>query len=223
MAEKFVLLACEGQTDVFVFQELAKHFSTTEVQLIMVSLAPQQDATSGTYPAHGYGEVLNWCAANRNKLQMLIDFRGAAALFVQMDTDIVLDINRECVEQGYSSRHCCQDKLNEKLGTTIEPSRCHYILPSQNTETWLLASAYISMLDENALPINNYELIVDPEKQLVELLGYLKKRGADKKLNKSPTKYRKYSKQLIENIVLARQRCSELERLSSLLEYYALP
>lgn len=219
MAEKVMLLVCEGQTDVFVFQALAKHFSTEEFQLTIVSLAPQQDATSGTYPAHGYGGVLNWCTANRDKLQMLIDFRGAAALFVQMDTDIVLDINSACINQGHAARHCCQDKLNHQLAVTTEPNRCHYILPTRSTETWLLASFSSPILDEKTLPISNYELISDPEQQLITL-GCTKKRGANK-LNKSPSKYKKYSKQLVENIDLARQRCPELDSLSYLLEQYA--
>ncbi|MDP2904332.1 MAG: hypothetical protein Q8N96_14700 [Methylovulum sp.] len=64
MAEKIMLLVCEGETDLYVFQALTKYFSTPEIRLVVVSLAPQRDATSGTYPAHGFGDVLRQLAIN---------------------------------------------------------------------------------------------------------------------------------------------------------------
>jgi hypothetical protein len=140
MAEKDFLLVCEGETDVYIFQALAAHLSNPETQLTITSLAPQHDATSGTYGSHGYDDVLNWCLANRDKVQMFIDFKGAESMLIQMDTDIAQQANPDCTTQGHSARHCCQEKLSERLGTTQEPPRCHYILPTQNTETWLLAS-----------------------------------------------------------------------------------
>ncbi|MDP2904331.1 MAG: hypothetical protein Q8N96_14695 [Methylovulum sp.] len=153
---------------------------------------------------------------------MMIDFRGAAALFVQMDTDIAPQIHPECVQLGHSARLCCQDKLNQRLGTNAEPARCHYILPTQHTETWLLASQIYSALDINLNAVTNYEILSDIEQHLIAL-GYKSKQGVNKKaarkLDKRPAdKYKKYSKQLTENLVLARQRCAELDRLSILFE-----
>jgi hypothetical protein len=218
MAEKTFLLVCEGETDIYIFEALAQHLSKAEI----ISLAPQRDATSGTYPSHSFGHVLNWCADNRSRIQMLLDFKGAHALFLQMDTDIARQANPDCMGQGHSARHCCQDKLNQKLDTTQEPPRCHYILPTQNTETWILASHEDPVLDENSIAISNYELITNTEQRLIAL-NYKSKKGvnnnAPKKLNKRPaSKHKRYGKQLTGNLMLARQRCAELDRLCSLLE-----
>lgn len=223
MAEKNFLLVCEGETDVYIFQALATHLSSSEAQLTITSLAPQHDATSGTYGSHGYGDVLNWCLANRKRIQMLIDFRNAESMLIQMDTDIAHKANPDCTKQGHSARYCCQEKLNEKLETSNEPPHCHYILPTQNTETWLLAGHNnVSLLDTNMNVINNYELITDTDQRLI-YLGYRSKKGVNKhalrKLNKRPSKqYIKYGKQLTGNLTLARQRCAELNRLCLLLE-----
>jgi hypothetical protein len=222
MDEKTILLVCEGPTDVYIFEALATHLSISEKRLTIVSLAPHQDATSGTYPSHGYGDVLNWCLANRKKIQMLIDFKGAESLLIQMDTDIAHKANPECVAQNtYSARHCCEEKINQNLGTTQEPPHCHYILPTENTETWILASHNFSAIDKNLKQIANFELITDTEQRLIHQFGYGSK-NKKRKLNKEPaTKYRdgeKFSKPLVANLSLARQRCSELDRLCYLLE-----
>ncbi len=218
MAEKTFLLVCEGESDVYIFQALARHLSKAEI----ISLAPQLDATSGTYPSHSFGHVLNWCADNRSRIPMLLDFKGAKALFLQMDTDIAGQANPDCIEQGQSARHCCQEKLNQKLATNQEPPRCHYILPTQNTETWLLAAHNFSALNEQLEGINNFELIDDTEQRLIAL-GFKSKKGvnnnAPRKLNKRPAnRYKRYGEQLASNLMLARQRCNELDRLCSLLE-----
>jgi hypothetical protein len=221
MADKFFLLVCEGPTDIYIFEALAAHFSdfgTKKLQII--TLAPQLDATSGTYPPHGFDKVLNWCAANRKEIQKLIDFRGANALFVQMDTDIAKQANPGCINQGHSARHCCQEKINDRLGTTQEPPRCYYILPTQNTETWILASQQPPELDANSTEISNYELITDTEQRLIKRL-YPSKNGRKRnvrKLKNPARKYKKYGKQLTTNLTLARQRCAELNRLCILLE-----
>lgn len=222
MAEKIFLLVCEGETDVYIFQALAAHLSNSETQLTITSLAPQHDATSGTYGSHGYGDVLNWCLANRKKIQMLIDFKGAESMLIQMDTDIAQQANPDCTTQGHSARHCCQEKLSERLGTAQEPPRCHYILPTQNTETWLLASHNFSALSENLNVISDFEQITNTEQRLIAL-GYKSKKGVNKnalrRLNKRPaTQYKRHGKQLTSNLALARQRCAELEHLCFLFE-----
>jgi len=220
MARKLFLLVCEGETDLYIFQALSEYFSTDEAQLTIKSLSPQLDATSGTYPKHGFGEVLNWCSANKQKLQVLIDFQGARALFVQMDTDIAKQANPGCIEQGRSARECCQARLNQGFNALEEPPRCHYILPTQSTETWILASHIEPESDENGVEISDYEAIKDPEQRLIRL-GYPSKKGKNKssrKMNKQPaSKYREYGKRLTENLPLARQRSRELERLCGLL------
>lgn len=227
MIKKKFLLVCEGPTDLYIFQALSRHFSSTELRLSFESLSPQQDATSGTYPRHGFGDVLNWCLANKQKIQMLIDFRGASALFIQMDTDIAKKANPQCVEQNNSPRQCCYEKLNERLATPEEPPRCHYVLPTQSTETWILAShTNASLLDGSLLPILNYELINNTEQRLIDL-GYPSKKGKNKKsrkLNKRPAdKYKEYGDRLTGNLQMARSRCDELDRFCRILELNQLP
>lgn len=218
---KTILLVTEGETDIIVFKAIAKNLSNDEITF--VAIAPQKDATSGTYRSHGFGEVINWCQANHNKIQMLIDFKGASALFVQMDTDIADQVNEDCVKAGGTPRQCCAEILNKSLSSETEPEYCHYILPTENTETWLLASHdHFSALDRNLSEINDYELITDTEQRLIDI-GYpgKKKGGNNRKLNKYPaTKYNKYAQQLVENLSSARQKCRELDRLCSLIFAY---
>ncbi|MEQ1638248.1 MAG: hypothetical protein ABL903_16330 [Methylococcales bacterium] len=152
---------------------------------------------------------------------MLIDFSNASKLFIQLDTDIAEQANPDCVNQNHSARHCCQEKISQKLEATVEPNRCHYVLPTQNTETWILASHEPPLLIENAV-IENYEIITDTEQRLINL-GYKSKKGVNnnsaRKLNKKPaSQYRSHGKQLVENLTNARQRCAELDRLCVLLE-----
>jgi hypothetical protein len=221
MDEKTILLVCEGPTDVYIFEALATHFSTLEKHLTIDSLSPQRDATSGTYPSHGWTQVLNWCLSNQRKIQMLIDFKNAELLLIQMDTDIADDANPGCANRNiYSARHCCEEKINQNLGTIEEPLRCHYILPTENTETWILASHNFSAIDNKLKQIENFELIKDTEQRLIHQFGYGSK-NKKRKLDKEPAKkYKgdKFSKQLVANLSLARQRCSELDRLCGLLQ-----
>lgn len=221
---KNLLLVCEGETDIYIFEALTQHFSTSTKQLILNPLAPQKDATSGTYtyPQFGFGNVLNWCDANRDKVQMYLDFLNAKVLLIQLDTDIAQQINTSCIENGGVARDCCQEMLNQKLGTTQEPPHCHYILPTQNTETWILASHDFPSSDQSLQSIDNFEYILDTEQRLIDL-KYPSKKGksasSPRKLNKKPaTKYKKYAKTLVNNLTFARQRCPELNRLCCLLE-----
>jgi len=215
---KTILLVTEGETDIIVFKAIAKHLSNEETTFVVI--APQQDATSGTYMQHGFGAVTNWCQANKTKIQMLIDFNGASALFVQMDTDIANQLNENCIEAGGMRRQCCEEALNKRFSSENEPERCYYILPTENTETWLLASYdHFTALDNSLGKIVDYELITNTEQRLIDI-GYpsRKKVGNKRKLNKKPArKYNSYAQQLIENLSLARQRCDELDRLCVLI------
>ena len=215
---KTILLVSEGETDIIIFKAIAKHLTDEETTFVVI--APQQDATSRTYMQHGFGAVTNWCQANQNKIQMLMDFKGASGLFVQMDTDIAKQLNEDCIEAGGLSRQCCEEALNKRFSSEAEPERCYYILPTENTETWLLASYdHVTALDNDFGIINDYELITNTEQRLIDI-GYpsRKKVGNKRKLNKKPAKkYNKYAQQLVENLSLARQRCNELDRLCFLI------
>lgn len=228
---KQILLVCEGETDVYIFQALAEHFSNSKKNLTIKSLSPHQDATSGTYPSHSFGHVLNWCLDHRIDqydedsidVECLIDFTGANALLIQMDTDIAHKANPSCTAIGlYSARHCCHEKLNQQFGTTKEPKNCYYILPTQNTETWLLACNANPIFDCLSNPISNFELITDVEQKLISF-GYPSKKGksknAPRRLNKHPAKkYKEYGTQLTQNLIVAKERCPELNKLCDILE-----
>lgn len=213
-----ILLICEGETDVYVFEELTTHLASP---LKLLSLSPQKDATRGTYPHHGFGDVINWCKDNVEKLQMFIDFHGSKALFIQLDTDVASQVYPNCTHS--SARKCCEEHLNQIFGTQQAPDRCHYILPTQNTETWLLASLEPAETDNNGNAINNYELITDTEERLIAR-KYPSKRGVanKRKLKKNPAQYKKtYAPQLKENLDTARTRCAELDKLCHLLQTIA--
>jgi len=217
--KKMIALVAEGETDIIVFQALANYFSDENITYEFIPLAPQKDATS-KYPSHGFGEVLNWCEANEGKIQMLLDFKGMSALFIQMDTDIAHQINKDDFKAGISPRQCCENTLNQKFSAPKEPDRCHYILPTESTETWLLASnKKVTWLDSNLYKITNYELITHTVQRLIEI-GYSSRKGIGKrKLNKKPAaeKYQKYAQQIIKNVDIAKQRCPELDRLCNLI------
>lgn len=207
-----LLLVCEGETDVYIFEALITHLA---IPLKLLPLAPQKDATSGTYPCHGFGGVINWCKANTERLQMLIDFRGSKALFIQLDTDITSQINPNCT---HSARKCCEEHLNQIFNTQLAPNRCHYILPTQNTETWLLASLEPPETNGSGV-IYDYESLTDTEKRLIAR-RYPSKKG--RKLKKTPAdKYKKYAERLVENLGTARTRCAELDKLCHLLQNIA--
>ncbi len=216
--EKKIALVAEGETDIIVFQALANYFSDENITYKFIPLAPQKDATS-KYPSHGFGEVLNWCKSNKDNIQMLLDFRGMSTLFIQMDTDIAHQTNEDDFKAGVSPRQCCENKLNEKFSSLNEPDRCHYILPTESTETWLLASnVEVTWLSSNLSEITNYELITNTEQRLIEI-GYSNRKVKSKrKLNKKPAKkYNQYAQQIIENLDIAKQRCPELNRLCHLI------
>ena len=215
--EKIILLVAEGETDVIVLKAIADHLSNEQMTYSFRPLFPLRDATSNTYGSGGFGSVVNWCSNSREreKAQMLLDFSQASSLFIHLDTDIAKQINSTSFHAGRSARQCCEEALNTAFSTSSKPDYCYYILPTENTETWLLAGhAELNLLDSSLQKLNNYELTKDTEKMLIGL-GYSgKKKGKRKVINKSPAKrYIPYAKKLIENFPIARQRCPELNDL----------
>lgn len=215
--EKALLLVCEGPTDYHILKAIAAHLGETNtVTHTFIPVSPQIDATSGTTSeGHGFGQVLNWCRANRDRIPMLLAFRSANAVFIQMDTDIAKQINKSFGSANQSARQCCEAQLNACLDVTQEPTFCRYILPTQSTETWLLA-CYDKNTHPNVFPhsIQDYETITDTEQRLLNI-GYSHK---GRKLKKDRKKYEEeYAPLLLKNLPLARTRCKELDRLCHLL------
>jgi hypothetical protein len=225
-----LLLVCEGPTDAHVFEALAEHYSNNEVQIKITTLAPRYDATSGSYESFGFGSVLNWCKFNKNKVEKMLAFAGARALLVQMDTDIadnaMLQMDLKLDEHvNKNARERSEISITKAFGT--KPDNCYYVLPTQNTETWLLAANNTcSILDiNNWSPLKNYEKITDTERWLIQL-GYPSKKGksaaSERKLNKHPAKrYKTFGKELVDNLSIAKTRCVELDSLCNILSSYA--
>lgn len=208
--EKTILLVCEGPTDEPIFQAIADKLSNKTNIYKFNMIAPQIDATSGSADSFGWGNVCNWCIANNNKIDMFLEFDGAESLFIHMDTDIAGDIDPDYTKKGVSARQCCENRLNNCLGVNTAPNNCHYILPTQKTETWLLAQ-YDNLTHPSVFShaIVNYESISDVDQKLIAI-GYSQKKG---KLRKEINKYMAYGKSLANNLLIARNRCIELDNL----------
>ncbi|MHB1494348.1 MAG: hypothetical protein ACYCUY_02710 [Acidithiobacillus sp.] len=201
---KEILLICEGPTDAHVIREIALHFSNN-----VTLIAPQIDATSGTYERHGYGRVLNWCKANKaSQIQKLLSFKGKNAIFlIHLDTDIANSIYNGR-NTGLNARQRCEHRLNNELGTTSPPTNTYYILPTQNIETWILASFNLSVVDNNRTRVTNYEVI--SKKDVAQIL-------ADAGFVKNVKKYPVYGKQIVSNLVKSSGLCKELAYLCTLM------
>ena len=211
-----LLLVCEGASDIPIFEAIAEEYSDENRCFNIKVVAPEFDATSGRHETFGWTKVCNWCSANAARIQLLIDFFGSPAFFIQMDTDIAGEIDSNYTSAGISARECCERKLNTELGVDSEPEKCFYILPSQKTETWLL-----SIHDQNTDPHvftstpQNYESLSNVDDLLIQL-GYQSNR--QNKLIKRPNIYASYAEQLVRHLTTARSRSSELNRLCTIIE-----
>ena len=108
------LLVCEGPTDIIILKEIATRLSEQYGKKAeIIEMSPQLDATSGSYPSHGWVEVKNWCKRFSTKSKEEIEnmpvwarkileksnwraflaINNAKALIIQLDTDIVNQIN----------------------------------------------------------------------------------------------------------------------------------
>ena len=201
---KNILLVCEGPTDAHVIKEIASHHSNA-----VTLIAPQLDATSGTYVSHGYGKVLNWCKANTtSKIQALLAFSGRDSIFIiHLDTDIANNIYRGS-DTSLNARQRCEHRLNSELNAILQPINTYYILPTQNIETWILASMDLSVIDNNNAQVNDYETI---SKNNVNII--LSNAGFKKEVKKYPG----YGKKIASRIQKCSALCGELQYLCTLM------
>tara|TARA_R110002073_G_scaffold258022_1_gene421002 strand:- start:107 stop:751 length:645 start_codon:yes stop_codon:yes gene_type:complete len=212
-----MLLVCEGPTDYYILEEVAKKLSTPEKALTFQMIQPQIDATSGSVCRGGWSQVINWCRHNKDKINTLLAFKGAVAMFIQMDTDISMEIDPDHYAKRQTARQCCENALKTHLGARGQRDDCHYILPTQKTETWLLA-LHDEKTDPAVFPepIQDYETISDVESKLLATGVYARKRSSVKK---SPARrYKAYGERLAARLPVARRRCSELDAFCTQLE-----
>lgn len=214
MAKRF-LLVCEGPSDIALFQTIGKKFDAE-----IVEFAPQIDATSGTYPPHGWNQVKNWClrmgkpGTLGNPIDLFLAFRKADGLIIQLDTDIA-----DCIEIAGSKgpkgdRHWVERAIDTWLGTRAGNPRVHYVLCKYSSETWILSTYSNYRLGFAKGTVKDYESVSNPQDLLLQI-GYTRKGGA---LFKNFDQYmkKKYAPRVVAHLKKARARCSELDRFINL-------
>lgn len=240
---KKYLLVSEGPTDSIVIKHIAKKLSASvDHNIEIVEISPTPDATSGTYPPHGWGGVKAWCLKySRNKTpgalshlpqmmqQMLlrlnwpalIAINNAEGIIIQIDTDIAHLLNDPKVYPPNSCRLThCKDSILLWLNEPVTPGNIYLALSVYAIENWLLATHAPTDPIFNDLPLQfSYEDIDDFEDRLVNLgyPSYVK--SGRQRLVKSPSStYEPYGQLIADNLIDVRSRCAAANALCIHLE-----
>ncbi|MEZ1317030.1 hypothetical protein QIW53_13470 [Pseudomonas fluorescens] len=239
---KKYLLVSEGPTDHVVIKEVAKKISSEIGQTIeIVELSPQRDATSGTYPAHGWNAIQSWCKKFSNKSlesmshlppsaqrflqrqnwRALLAFDNANGLLIQLDTDIAQDLkDLNVIQPGDCRKTHCKNAVLAWLNESAEADGLYLALTAHALETWILATHDPADPVFDDLPKDfNYEHIEDVEDRLISL-GYASrlKRGRQR-LKKSPyIIYETYAKRITADLANIRARCEAADEFCKHLE-----
>lgn len=233
------LLVCEGPTDIEILDAIAKGIANKNGHTIeIVALSPQLDATSGTYPSHGWTAVRTWCKTNRAKTaadvaaldpllrpvalrknwKTLVAASGASGIIIQLDTDIaelIVDLPVIFANAGVSRRDYCNAAIASWLNVPKVEAGMFLILSTYSTETWLLACHDVNDPVFSDIPGPfNFEDIQDIEIRLMAL-GYKRKSG---RLSKKPQLYKRYAQDLINNLVKVRAECVEADNCCKFFE-----
>lgn len=203
---KRYLLVCEGPTDISILEAIAHSLGGG-----IIELAPKQDATTATYPSHGWKAVRDWCQriganSSKNPLEFYLKWHQADGLIIQIDTDIAhfIKIGKKYGASGDSS--WCSKAIDNWLGVHHGLAFVHYVLPTYSTESWILATFANSRIGISGT--RDYESIATPEKYLMSL-GYQTVNGKLKK-NRQLYKGERYSQRVLKHICKAKRRCSSL-------------
>lgn len=237
------LLVCEGPTDTYVIKQLAsKIYQNLGKSVEIIAMAPQIDATTGTWERHGWGGVRNWCKKfgvktlediaavhpslrpllARQNWQALMAIRGAKGLIIQIDSDIAEHI-KDIPAFNPAVKHrrdYCEDALHHWLNEKPSKNTVHFAITSFAIETWLLAT-----LDPNNIAFANltapYNLedLSDWEARLIAAGFKAYRKDGAKRLLKSPSeRYVPYGEQIANHAVTVRQKCASAESLCSFFE-----
>lgn len=239
---KKYLLVSEGPTDHVVIKEIAKKISSQIGQSIeIVELSPQRDATSGTYPAHGWNAIQSWCKKFSTKSQdsmahlpastqqflrrqswrSLLAFDGSIGLLIQLDTDIAQDLrDLKIIEPGDCRKTHCKEAILTWLNESADVDGLYLALTAHALETWILATHSPSDPVFDDLPENfNYEHIEDVEERLIRLGYESKMKRGRQRLKKSPyTIYDNYAKRIAADLSNVRNRCEAADEFCKHLE-----
>ncbi|MBY7931793.1 hypothetical protein KW447_12415 [Vibrio fluvialis] len=239
------LLVCEGPTDLVFLKRLARNIGQDlGCDINVTELSPQRDATSGTWPPHGWSEVRRWCQTwkiksdaeiesvnpifremvKRRNWKALVATPNVDGLIVQIDTDIaeeIRDLDVDFVNFDGTRREFCHKAVSCWLDINND-EQCYILLPSYALEAWILAthepdSECFKDLEDSF----NYENISDIETFLLQL-GYPRKtvRGA-KRFRKNVPKYNDYADLVFENSPSVQMRCKEYKDFSEFLDVSA--
>jgi len=239
---KHYLLVCEGQTDFFVIDEIARKLSDLDnVDIKITPLSPQYDATSQTWPRHGWTAIRNWCkvygrkshadvshldphlrqAALRKNWQAMLALSQADGLIIQVDTDIAEHITDGSPFDPSTSHR--RDYLEASvllwLNEPNKPQPIYLALTTHALEAWILATHPESepVFSDLAKPFN-YEDINNLEARLIRLGYQSTKYRGQTKLSKKESLYKHYAMKVAENLPQVRARCPSAEALCSHLE-----
>ncbi|WP_447902132.1 hypothetical protein [Pseudomonas serbica] len=241
MTKKYLLVS-EGPTDHVVITEVANKISTTlGISIEIIELSPQRDATSGTYPGHGWGGIKSWCTKYSQKEQAdvahlplmaqqyllrqnwraLLAFNNAEGIIIQLDTDIAhLLADSTPYVPGTCRKAHCNTNLLFWLNEPSASAQLYFAVTAYAIETWLLATFPPTNAVFSDLPQNfNYEEISDVEDRLITLgFAAAQKRGRSR-IRKSPyTIYEPYGKLIANHLPAVRERCSAAEDFCRHLE-----
>lgn len=225
-----------------MIKEVANKISTSlGRQIDIIELSPQRDATSGTYPAHGWSAIKSWCtkfsqknAADvahlpqmaqqyllRQNWRALLAFNNAEGIIIQLDTDIAHHLSDIApYAPGTCRKTHCNSNVLFWLKEPAASAQLYLALTSYAIETWLLATIPPSNAVFNDLPQNfDYEEISNVEDRLIALgFASAQKRGRSR-IRKSPyTIYEPYGKLIANQLASVRQRCSAADDFCRHLE-----
>ncbi|MBX8496577.1 hypothetical protein [Pseudomonas cichorii] len=241
--KKKYLLVVEGPTDFIIIKHMAKKLTETSGHEIEIhELSPSKDATSGTYPAHGWSGVKRWCekfSRNKDPIKLnqqpqmmqqflrrlnwpaLIASSNADGIIIQIDTDIAHALNNP---EPYTENSCrtthCRNSIVLWLNEPKTPDEIYLALSTYAIENWILATHHPTEAIFNDLPQGfSYEAIHDFEDRLVQL-GYptYNEKGRDRLLKSPSGTYEPHGEIVAENLQSVRSRCSAADALCIHLE-----
>lgn len=225
-----------------VIKEVSSKISSqTGVEIEIVELSPQRDATSGTYPAHGWNAIQSWCKKfssksieaiqhlpeptqrflQRQNWRALVAFNNADGLIIQLDTDIAQDLkDLRTMNAGDCRMSHCKDTILAWLNEKNLPDDLYLAVTSHALETWLLATYPPQNVVFNDLAAGfDYEDITDVEERLIKLGYPSKSKRGRQRLKKTPyTIYEPYAKRVAAHLGDVRQRCEAADCLCIHLE-----
>lgn len=239
---KKFLLVSEGPTDHVVIKEVAKTISSAVGDSIdIVELSPQRDATSGTYPSHGWGAIKSWCKKyslktpelvahlprttqiflQRQQWRALVAFDKANGLIIQLDTDIAHELTElKTIQPGECRKTHCANEVLSWLNEKGVPDSLHLALTSFALETWILATHPRGDAVFADLPDGfNYEEIENVEDRLIALGYESRLKKGRRRIKKSPyTVYEPYARRIALNLDVVRQNCEAADALCVYIE-----